>query len=72
LECDAVDALLWYFEHDEAGSSGVERKKMLTACQLVLGLSARSHFAHVQGSDAHSMKIILLFYTNAQSISRPA
>jgi len=24
-----VDALLWYSEHDEAGSAGVERKKML-------------------------------------------
>ena len=56
LECDAVDALLWYSEHDEAGSAGVERKKMLTARQLVQGLSARHHLAHVQGSDAHSMK----------------
>ena len=56
LECDAVDTLLWYSEHDEAGSAGVERKKMLTARQLVQGLSARYHLAHVQGSDAHSMK----------------
>jgi hypothetical protein len=56
LECDSVDALLWYSEHDEAGSAGVERKKMLTASQLMQGLSERHHFAHVQGSDAHSMK----------------
>lgn len=56
LECDAVDALLWFSEHDEAGSAGVERKKMLTARQLVQGLSARHDLAHVQGSDAHSMK----------------
>lgn len=56
LECDAVDALLRYSEHDEAGSAGAERKKMLTARQLVQGLSARHHLAHVQGSDAHSMK----------------
>lgn len=56
LECDAVDALLWYSEHDEAGSAGVERKKTLTARQLVHDLSARHHLAHVQGSDAHSMK----------------
>ena len=55
LECDAVDALLWYSEHDEAGSAGVERKKMLAARQLERVLSARHHFAHVQGSDAHSM-----------------
>lgn len=56
LECDAVNALLWYSEHDEAGSTGVERRKMLAARQLVPELSARHHLAHVQGSDAHSMK----------------
>lgn len=56
LECDAVDALLWYSENDEAGSAGVDRKKMLTSRQLVHGLSARHHLAHVQGSDSHSMK----------------
>jgi hypothetical protein len=56
LECDAVDALLWYSEHDEAGSAGVERKKIFTSRQLVRGLSARHHLAHVQGSDAHSMR----------------
>lgn len=56
LECDSVDALNWYSEHDEAGSAGVERKKMLAVRQLVQGLSARHHLAHVQGSDAHSMK----------------
>lgn len=56
LECDAVDALLWYSEHDEAASAGVERKKMLVARQLVQGLSARHHLAHLQGSDAHSMQ----------------
>lgn len=56
LECDAVDALIWYSEHDESGSAGVERKKMLAARQLVHDLSARGHLAHVQGSDAHSMK----------------
>jgi DNA repair ATPase RecN len=56
LECDAVDALLWYSEHDETGSSGIERKKMLSARSLVQGLSARHHLAHIQGSDAHSME----------------
>lgn len=56
LECDSVDALLWYSSKDEASSAGVERKKMLAARQLVKGLSARPHLAHVQGSDAHSMK----------------
>jgi len=56
LECDAADALLWYSEYDEADSAGVERNKMLTARQMVQGLSARHHLAHVQGSDAHTMK----------------
>lgn len=56
LECDTVDALLWYSEHDETGSAGGERKKMLTARQAVPELSARHHLAHVQGSDAHSIK----------------
>jgi hypothetical protein len=53
LESDSVDALSWYSEHDEAGSAGVERKRMLAARQQAL--SARYHLAHVQGSDAHSM-----------------
>ena len=56
LECDTVDALVWYSEQDEAGSAGVERKKMLAARKIVQGLSARHHLAHVQGSDAHSME----------------
>ncbi len=38
LECDAVDALVWYSENDDAGSAGVERKKLLTARQLVPAL----------------------------------
>jgi hypothetical protein len=56
LECDTVDALLWYSDHDTAGSAGAERKKMLAARQLVQELKARHHLAHVQGSDSHSMK----------------
>ncbi len=56
LECDSADALVWYSDYDEVGSAGVERKKLLAARQLVPDLSARHHLAHVQGSDAHSMK----------------
>lgn len=56
LECDTVDALLWYSERDEAGSAGIERKKLLAARRSIAPLSARHHLAHVQGSDAHSMK----------------
>jgi hypothetical protein len=55
LECDAVEALSWYSEQDEDGSEGAERKKMFTERKKVQGLSARYHFAHVQGSDSHSM-----------------
>ena len=56
LECDAVDALVWYSENDEAGSAGAERKVIFTSRKQVGGLSARLHLAHLQGSDAHSMK----------------
>lgn len=55
LECDAVDALRWYSEHDEFSPAGVERKKMFSARQSIPDLSARYHLAHIQGSDAHSM-----------------
>ncbi len=55
LECDSPDALQWYSEHDEGGSAGVERKRMLTARHSVVALSARPQLAHVQGSDAHAM-----------------
>ena len=55
LECDAVDTLSWYSDHDDPGSAGVERAKLFTARQSVNGLTARHHLAHVQGSDAHSM-----------------
>lgn len=56
LEADSVDALLWYSENDGSGSAGVERKKIFASRELVPALSARLHLAHVQGSDAHSLK----------------
>ncbi len=55
LECDAVDALIWYSEDDEPGSAGVERKRPLLSRKSVPDLAARHHLAHVQGSDSHSM-----------------
>ena len=55
LECDALETLLWYSEQDDLGSAGVERRRMLTARQMVQGLSSRHYLAHVQGSDAHTM-----------------
>ena len=56
LECDSVDALTWYSEDDEAGSAGAERRKILGTRRGVPGLFARHQLAHLQGSDAHSMK----------------
>ncbi len=56
LEADSADALLWYSENDAGGSAGVERKKMLASRKVVSELSSRHHLAHVQSSDAHSMK----------------
>lgn len=55
LECDAVDALVWYSENDEPGSAGAERKRLLLSRKSVRDLSARHHLAHVQGSDSHSI-----------------
>ncbi|MFZ2655460.1 MAG: PHP domain-containing protein [Victivallales bacterium] len=57
LECDTLDALLWYSDYDETGSAGVERKKMLAARQVMPDLSARHQLAHIQGSDAHTMEV---------------
>jgi len=56
LECDNEDSLVWYSKHDEAGPAGAERRKMIDARQSVNGLSARPYLAHVQGSDAHTMR----------------
>ena len=56
LECDSVDALAWYSEHDEAGSAGAERKNILASRKQIATLSARFNLAHLQGSDAHTMK----------------
>lgn len=56
LECDTVDALAWYSEHDETGAAGAERRSMLAARKHVGILAARLHLAHVQGSDAHSLQ----------------
>jgi hypothetical protein len=55
LECDAVETLVWYSEHDDGTPAGVERKKLLNARQVVDELSARHHLAHLQGSDSHAM-----------------
>jgi DNA repair ATPase RecN len=58
LECDSVDALVWYSENDEPGSAGVERKRIFMGRKAVRELSARYHLAHIQGSDSHSMNAL--------------
>lgn len=55
LECDTVDALAWYSEHDGAGPAGAERKNILSSRKHAPGINGRLHLAHLQGSDAHSM-----------------
>jgi histidinol phosphatase-like PHP family hydrolase len=55
LEADTTEALLWYSD-DEAGPEGAERKKIFLAREDIPALASRHEFAHVQGSDAHSMK----------------
>jgi hypothetical protein len=56
LECDTIDALVWYSEQDEASSAGLERKKLFSSRRLGGKLAARVHLTHVQGSDAHTMQ----------------
>jgi hypothetical protein len=57
LEFDDSNNLLWYSEADEASGNGVERKKLLVA--RANSLKGRPHLAHVQGSDAHTLKDFL-------------
>jgi len=54
LEFDDSANLIWYSDADEPTSNGAERKRLLAArAKAVIG---RPSLAHVQGSDAHSMK----------------
>jgi hypothetical protein len=56
LEFDDATRLQWYSDNDELNSNGAERKKLVTARANVPTIMGRPHLAHVQGSDAHSLK----------------
>lgn len=56
LECDAVDALDWYSEDDTGSAEATVRHDIFLKRLEVPELKGRHHLAHVQGSDAHSIK----------------
>jgi len=56
LEFDAPANLNWYSSLDDSTPSGIERKKIAKAREQNATLAGRSRLAHVQGSDAHTLK----------------
>jgi hypothetical protein len=56
LEFDNSDNLIWYSDEDEPTSTGAERKQIARARANVPQIMGRPHLAHIQGSDAHSLK----------------
>jgi predicted metal-dependent phosphoesterase TrpH len=56
LEFDAPANLNWYSFLDDSTPSGMERKKIAKAREQSAPLAGRSRLAHVQGSDAHTLK----------------
>jgi ABC-type phosphate transport system ATPase subunit len=56
LECDNPANLIWYSDSDEPTSNGTERKQLARTRGNVPAIVGRPLLAHVQGSDAHSLK----------------
>src|SRR5438445_12808824 len=56
LEFDDPANLNWYSQSDDTTQNGIERKKIAKAREQNALLTGRSRLAHVQGSDAHSLK----------------
>lgn len=56
LEFDAPVNLNWYSPLDDSTPNGIERKKISKAREQSAPLAGRSRLAHVQGSDAHTLK----------------
>jgi hypothetical protein len=56
LEFDDATKLVWYSDSDESNANGAERRKLMTARGNVAALIGRPDLAHIQGSDAHSLK----------------
>jgi hypothetical protein len=56
LEFDSSQNLVWYSNSDEPTANGAERKKLIAARANVPAIMGRPDLAHIQGSDAHSLK----------------
>ena len=56
LEFDNPGHLVWYSDSDEPTPDGAERKKIMTMRANVPAIIGRPHLAHIQGSDAHTLK----------------
>jgi hypothetical protein len=56
LEVDDPAHLIWYTVDDEATPKGAERKKLIEQRAKAPGAAARAVLAHVQNSDAHSLR----------------
>jgi PHP domain len=56
LEFDNPANLIWYSDSDEPTANGAERKKIISARRKIPAIMGRPNLAHVQGSDAHSLK----------------
>jgi len=56
LEFDDPANLNWYSPLDDTTQNGIERKKIAKAREQSALLTGRCWLAHVQGSDAHSLK----------------
>lgn len=57
LEVDNPDNLIWYSVDDAGANDGAERRKLLEARAKTF--TGRPVFAHIQGSDAHSIKDLI-------------
>jgi hypothetical protein len=56
LELDDPNHLIWYSHSDEPTANGAERRKLIVARAKVPAIMGRPDLAHIQGSDAHSLK----------------
>jgi ABC-type histidine transport system ATPase subunit len=56
LEFDDPINLNWYSPLDDTTPNGTERKKIVKAREQSAPLAGRSRLAHIQGSDAHTLK----------------
>jgi energy-coupling factor transporter ATP-binding protein EcfA2 len=55
LECDNVQHLVWYSEHDEKSEKGGERRKLVEGRAQSSATAGRIELAHIQNSDSHTL-----------------